>query len=162
MIRVFLSVLGMSGLLLLLLPCLGISVDVVTSGSMEPVIRTGSIILTDTRQRTLSVGDIAEFRLGENKVSHRIVEKIQQSYRTKGDANDTADAALIEQSQVIGKVILSIPFAGYVAVFIQQKTVFAVLACMLIQELIFMMLQNKKIWKMKKRGVRMEQRRRGI
>lgn len=141
-------------MLVLLLPCLGISADVVTSGSMEPVIQTGSIVLTDTRQRTLSVGDIVTFRVGENKVSHRIVEKVQQNYRTKGDANETEDAVLLEQSQIVGKVILAVPFAGYVAVFIQQKTVFAVLAWMLIQELIFVIFQNKNLWKVKKKGVR--------
>lgn len=149
-------------MLVLLLPCLGISADVVTSGSMEPVIQTGSIVLTDTRQRTLSVGDIVTFRVGENKVSHRIVEKVQQSYRTKGDANETEDAVLLEQSQIVGKVILAVPFAGYVAVFIQQKTVFAVLAWMLIQELIFVIFQNKNLWKVKKKGVRIERRSRSI
>ena len=42
--RLFFAVLGLAGLLLLILPRIGISVDMVLSGSMEPKIRTGGLV----------------------------------------------------------------------------------------------------------------------
>ena len=38
-------------MMLLLLPQIGISVDSIMSGSMEPVLRTGGIVFTDTKER---------------------------------------------------------------------------------------------------------------
>ena len=46
--RLFFAVLGLAGLLLLILPRAGISVDMVLSGSMEPKIRTGGLVFTGT------------------------------------------------------------------------------------------------------------------
>ena len=43
--RIFLTLIGILGVMLLLLPHIGISVDSIMSGSMEPVLRTGGIVL---------------------------------------------------------------------------------------------------------------------
>lgn len=147
-IRLFLAILGMTGILILLLPRIGITVDVVMSGSMEPTLPTGGIVFTDTRQRNPRTGDIITFWVDDEKVSHRVVGQKQQNYRTKGDANDYEDLALVEPAQIVGTVIFAVPYIGYAAVFMKQKTVFAVLAVMLIQEIFFWILQNQKSWKL--------------
>lgn len=147
-IRLFLAILGMTGILILLLPRIGITVDVVMSGSMEPTLPTGGIVFTDTRQRNPRTGDIITFLVGDEKVSHRVVGQKQQNYRTKGDANDYEDYTLVEPAQIVGKVIFAVPYIGYAAVFMRQKTVFAILAVMLIQEIFFWILQNQRSWKL--------------
>ena len=56
--RIFFTLIGILGVMLLLLPQIGISVDSIMSGSMEPVLRTGGIVFTDTKERRPEIGDI--------------------------------------------------------------------------------------------------------
>ena len=86
---------------------------VVLSGSMEPAIKTGSLAFIDTSNRTVFVGDVISFRAGDLLVSHRVIEITDQGYRTKGDNNDVADAGIVKDSSVEGKILFSIPGAGY-------------------------------------------------
>ncbi|MBU5482303.1 signal peptidase I [Blautia sp. MSJ-19] len=144
--RIFLTFMAVAGLFLLILPFFGISIDTVLSGSMEPVLKTGGIAFTDTKNRTPEIGEIITYQAGDSKVSHRVVGKEQNGYRTKGDANNGEDAALVMPSQIIGKVVFSLPFLGYAAVFFKQKTVFAILMFMLLQELLFLLMQGIQ-WK---------------
>ena len=100
--RILLTVIGLFGLAVFFLPKIGISVDIVMSGSMEPTLKTGGIVFTDTKRTEPSVGDIVTFRNAQGKVSHRVVAKQKQSYITKGDANNMtteyADADTVESS----------------------------------------------------------------
>ena len=41
-------------------------------------------------------------------------------FRTKGDANTATDASLVDYRNVIGTPVLSIPYLGYLANFIQR------------------------------------------
>ena len=86
---------------------------VVLSGSMEPAIKTGSLAFIDTSNRDVFKGDVISFRVGELLVSHRVIEVTDQGYRTKGDNNDVADAGIVKDSSVEGKILFSIPGAGY-------------------------------------------------
>lgn len=140
--RFFLTICALAGLLFLTLPHIGISVDIVLSGSMEPALKTGGIVLTDTRQKILEEGDIATYRLGNSRVSHRIIKKTAEGYVTKGDANKEKDPVAVESSQIIGKVIMTVPYLGYAAAFMREKTVFALIAVMIIQELFFLVIQR--------------------
>jgi signal peptidase len=92
---------------------------VVQSGSMEPVIKTGSIVAVKPAEE-YSVGDIITFgQLSKTKIptTHRILEIKNESgktlFVTKGDANDSADTALVAKSEVIGKVLFDVPYLGY-------------------------------------------------
>lgn len=142
-VRIIAALVGSVGILLLFLPHVGISVDTVMSGSMEPALRTGGIILTDTRTQVFEPGDIITYQVEDNIVSHRVVGLEGDCYRTKGDANDSEDTVLIKQSQIRGKVIFMIPLLGYAAVFMKQKTVFALLAVMILEEFVFFTIQWK-------------------
>lgn len=94
----------------------GIRPFAVVSGSMEPAIKTGSISWVDTRASPdkMKQGDILAFTgNNQNWVIHRIAEKKEEGFVTKGDANEKCDASLVEREQVKGKVVFSIPFLGY-------------------------------------------------
>ena len=86
---------------------------VVMSGSMEPAIKTGSLAFIDTRDRTVFEGDVISYRSGGLLVTHRVIEVTEEGYRTKGDSNETADAGFVKDSSVEGKILFSIPGAGY-------------------------------------------------
>ena len=121
--RFFLTLFGIAGLLFLILSRTGISTDVVLSGSMEPGIRTGGLVFTDTRRRD------PQRREGTVLI-------------TKGDANEGEDPLPVEVEQVLGTVIFSIPFVGYLVTFMRQRTILAILTVMIGQE-IFFFIQNE-------------------
>ncbi len=104
---------------------LGYRVLVVQSGSMEPAIPVGSVLLTKPTADFASPipisrflkGDVITYAIGKNNfVSHRVVEVVEQNkqffYQTKGDANKTADQKLIAENEVVGKSIFAAPYIG--------------------------------------------------
>ncbi len=105
-------------IILSLLPIPGkYRIYVVQSGSMEPTIRTGSLIFVKP-QSGYATGDIVTWRpiSGRTTVTHRIVETKERDGRTvfftKGDANEARDEAMQEQ-QIVGKTLFSLPYLGY-------------------------------------------------
>ncbi|HVS79683.1 MAG TPA: signal peptidase I [Candidatus Paceibacterota bacterium] len=104
-------------------------IKIVKSGSMEPAIHTGSIVVIKPAAN-YAVGDVITFgKDTKNDVptTHRIVaeraEEGQMIYQTKGDANDTPDGET-PQTAVIGKVEFSVPFAGYIIAAARQPVGF--------------------------------------
>lgn len=88
---------------------------VILSGSMEPVILTGSVAIVHPKS-SYQVGDIITFKTGGGKsdfVTHRISEIKENELITKGDANEEVDGAAVLSNKVIGKVLFSIPYLGY-------------------------------------------------
>ncbi|HPA25480.1 MAG TPA: signal peptidase I [bacterium] len=89
---------------------------VVKSGSMEPAIKTGSLVVSRPAE-TYAVGDIITFRYGETSITHRIQEKNLVNgglnYVTKGDANKGSDRNEILPNEIIGRVCLTVPYLGY-------------------------------------------------
>ena len=76
---------------ILLLHLFGVQTYIVMSGSMEPEIHTGAIALIDTTDRYVTTGDIVAYRMGEGDdeilITHRIMERTEEGFITKGDAN---------------------------------------------------------------------------
>lgn len=107
----------------------------VNSGSMEPVIKVGSVVLVqkiDTK--TLKENDVITYNLSSDEklaVTHRITEVVLKNgktiYRTKGDANKAEDATEISLEQIKGKVIFSIPFLGYLSLWMRKPLGFILL-----------------------------------
>ena len=101
----------------------GFSVLQVTSGSMEPEIPVGGIVVVrKVKPESLKVGDVISFYSNDIDISgkvntHRIVE-IKQSesgekiFRTKGDANEYADTAAVFEIDLVGKMILNLGSVG--------------------------------------------------
>lgn len=90
---------------------------VVLSGSMEPVIHTGSVVWINENDKDVAVNDIIAFRLDDSiAVTHRVID-IQDDYiYTKGDANEAPDLSPITINQVMGKYFISVPLLGYITV----------------------------------------------
>ena len=97
----------------------------VMSGSMEPTITTGSLILIKPKAQ-YALGDIISFHPKTDEsiiVTHRIVRQVNKGadvfYETRGDANNGSDRQLIGTDQVIGASLFAIPWIGYVLKFIR-------------------------------------------
>lgn len=105
----------------------GYQVKTVLSGSMEPEMQTGSIILIETRGDTTEFqkNDIITFITEEHiPVTHRITEVINggEQYMTKGDANDGPDLHPVHAENIIGTYTgVTIPYVGYVLSFATSK-----------------------------------------
>jgi len=96
---------------------MGFGNAVIISGSMEPNINIGDMVIV-RRQNDYEVGDIVAYR-SNTPITHRIVEKTPGGYHTQGDANNAPDPE-IEKSRVIGKVVAVIPKIGNVIFFLQE------------------------------------------
>lgn len=81
----------------------------VMSGSMSPVLSPGDLVIVK-QEETIDIGDIVTVESGEFIYTHRVIEKLEERFILKGDANEEPDQDLIEGSQIIGKVILVFPF----------------------------------------------------
>jgi len=109
---------------------LGLDVFVILSGSMEPEYPVGGIVYVgDADFEELAEGDVITFKISEETTAtHRIIEVVPDEsdpstvrYRTKGDANEAEDGALVEQWQIIGTPVFKLPYLGYLAMFIQTS-----------------------------------------
>lgn len=95
---------------------------VVQSGSMEPSIRVGDVIIIHKNPRYFKTEVITFKDEEQHTVTHRILETTETAfpvYTTKGDANQAADTAEVPQKNVIGKVVLVVPKIGYAIQFIR-------------------------------------------
>ena len=112
---------------------------VVESGSMEPAIKTGSLIFTQASGRYFN-GDIVSFKLHSYSnlkdpraiVTHRIISVNESTtsgtfYLTKGDANNIQDPNPRFSDTVIGRVRLAVPYIGYPILFAKTQTGFILL-----------------------------------
>jgi len=117
-----------------LLPRLGYTLLVVQSGSMEPAVRPGSVMLVKSQENPeeknkkvagiafdgtvtaqavgsalYNPGDIITFQANNTLVSHRVVSVNNSggevSYVTKGDANFTSDDP-IAYSDIVGRTVM--------------------------------------------------------
>lgn len=124
-ILVFLGVTGLFLATLLPIPN-NIEIKIVKSGSMEPTILTGSIVVIKP-QDVYQIGDVVTFGAdtkAEIPTTHRIIAMRTDAsttwFSTKGDANEEADPQMIRADQIIGKVLAVIPYAGYMLDFARQ------------------------------------------
>lgn len=95
----------------------GYGAAVVLSGSMEPELSKGDLIIVKESENP-AVNDIVVFQDGGSLVVHRIMEIDEETVTTKGDANNVADEP-VDISAVKGKVIFDIPYVGNVAGFLK-------------------------------------------
>jgi signal peptidase len=93
----------------------------VYTGSMEPAIPVGSVVVTKpVNPETLKTGDIICFKLSEpTSITHRIINITNEGFITKGDANEDPDQWIVKKENVIGKLILTIPYIGYIGYFVR-------------------------------------------
>lgn len=119
---IFLTILSLSGLFLFTSQNNPLSLRsyAVLSGSMEPTVPVGSVVLARP-DKFYFRGDIISFRKGNITVTHRLIDKKIINggtyYFTKGDANKTPDEKPVSFDKITGKVITIIPLLGYFLAF---------------------------------------------
>lgn len=103
----------------------------VLSGSMEPAIHTGSVVIVAPAE-DYKIGEVITFgEISKTKTptTHRIndikVVNDKPVYITKGDANNAPDNKEVAASEVKGKVLFSIPYLGFALNFVKQPIGFA-------------------------------------
>lgn len=104
---------------------LGLQVYHVISPSMEPNYCEGDLIYVKAVDpNSVKVGDPITFVLNEDLTvaTHRVVaiDRENRQFTTKGDANQTKDAAPVHFNNLIGTPVFSIPLLGYVSAYIQN------------------------------------------
>ena len=109
---------------------------VVLSGSMEPAIPVGGVLLV--RRTTAAMvrrEDIITFVTPQaasalsqppSVTTHRVVGVTTDAggalaFNTKGDANEDPDAMAVPAANVLGSAVLSVPYLGYVSRFASTR-----------------------------------------
>ena len=108
-------------------------IKVVKSGSMEPAIKIGSLVVIKPAS-AYREGDIVTFGRDTKTdipTTHRIMasraESGQLLYQVKGDANEEPDQREISQREILGRVILTVPWLGFLLDFARQPLGFILL-----------------------------------
>lgn len=131
---------------------LGKPVLVVLTGSMEPSIATGDVVI-ESRISPLDarVGDVVTFRdpeRAERLITHRVrrvhANGDEVSFTTKGDANNTVETWQVAQQGGIGRVEYRLPKLGYVVAWISKPA--GRLLLVVIPALLLGALELKRIW----------------
>lgn len=112
-----------------------IKARIVMTGSMAPAIHTGDIILTTPiSHRTPKKGDVIAYqakRFNGEKVavfSHRIMGgDIKNGFIVKGDSNKSPDSQKPKAQDILGVVVLVIPYVGNL---LTPKALFLLVPCL--------------------------------
>ncbi len=87
----------------------------VVSGSMDPAIPKGSLILVEpVTGEQIQEDDVIAFYKNGSIVTHRVTynNRVDDFFRTKGDANENEDFEVIEYKSLVGRVKFHIPRLG--------------------------------------------------
>jgi signal peptidase len=94
--------------------------DAVLSGSMEPDIGVGGlVIIKPVDGNDISVGEVISFKLPgiDTPICHRVIERTETLegviLQTKGDANEAPDSFAVKAAYVTGREVFYLPYAGY-------------------------------------------------
>jgi len=91
---------------------------VVLSGSMEPALSPGDVVIVDASV-PVRVGDIITYAAGAGApTTHRVVGTADGGYETKGDANENVDAGVVTPDTMLGRVVLVIPLIGHIILWV--------------------------------------------
>lgn len=105
----------------------------VISGSMEPAIKMGSVVVVRPVD-DYKIGDVITFgpySKTKAPTTHRIydikVVEGQPIYITKGDVNNAPDAREVQKKDVLGKVLFSVPYLGFAVDFAKKPVGFVLI-----------------------------------
>ena len=89
----------------------GVRPLVVVSGSMEPVLPVGSLVITEAvTAEEIEVGDVVGYWTGNRFIGinpiilHRVIAITEEGYLLKGDNNETADR-IMKPERIIYRVV---------------------------------------------------------
>jgi signal peptidase len=96
---------------------MGMAPLVVMSGSMEPEIMPGDlVIIREQAPHQYQLGDVATYMVGNTSYTHRIVAEEDGTFIFQGDNNNTIDEPVPAEG-LVGKVLLKIPKLGLATLF---------------------------------------------
>lgn len=127
-------------MIMLSLKIFGYTPYAVISGSMEPAYGVGSLVFVKSVDvDEVSTGDTITFIMDEdlNIATHRVIDISADGkyFYTKGDANQTADPEPVYYKNLVGKVMFSVPWVGYLSIGLTKplgKLILIFVACGLI------------------------------
>ena len=97
----------------------------VASGSMEPKISKGDVVIIDKNYNEIKTGDVLAYKHDGKVIIHRIYRIVDNNNEyyiyTKGDANNDYDKYKITEDMFLGIVKLKIPFVGYPTVLLNER-----------------------------------------
>lgn len=145
-----------------------IAIKIVKSGSMEPAMHVGSIVVIKPEDM-YAVGDVITF--GEDTrtqipTTHRIKEIGSENgstiFTTKGDANEDPDPTRTPIGEVRGKMLFTVPYAGYVLDFAKRPLGFGLMIALpagiiILDEIIRIISEVQKMRTDKKTSIRRRQ-----
>lgn len=117
---------------------------VVLSGSMEPKLPVGSLVVADTERTDVKIGEIVTFQKSGRTVTHRVTGRKEHGYQTKGDANQEADYDLLQPEQIVGTVVFCIPYLGYGALWVQKYRILIICGGITVLNLLFLFPSEQK------------------
>ena len=117
---------------------------VVLSGSMEPKLPVGSLVVADTESTNVKIGEIVTFQKSGRTVTHRVTGLKEHGYQTKGDANQEADYDLLQQEQIVGTVVFCIPYLGYGVLWMQKYRILIISGGITVLILLFLFSSEQK------------------
>ena len=127
----------------------GLKPEVVTTGSMAPTYKVGTIIYYKKVDLSeIQIGDAISYRLNNGEmVTHRVVEIKNGNYFTKGDANNVKDATPATASTIEGKIVGPVvPVLGYGVAYVNSHLyVVLVIVAILLAEFLLSNLKRDKI-----------------
>ncbi len=134
LIMVFSFILGILTLVSILLTLFGLRPFILESSSMEPLYKRGSLIWCDTRVKpdNLSIGDAVIYRATKEMI---VLHRVVGDNLLQGDANSKPQEVKLNDVNLIGREVFTIPGLGYVASVLLSfpvwilAVVFLVLAC---------------------------------
>lgn len=89
---------------------------IVRSNSMYPTLKKGDVILIK-KYNNYKQGDIVTYAEDSNYlITHRTIEKNNNSFKTKGDNNNSEDDKTIQLENIKGKVIIILNRKSQVAI----------------------------------------------
>jgi signal peptidase I len=94
---------------------LGWSPTLVTTGSMEPLVAPGDVVMIrSAAPEELVPNTVVLFDTpGTGRVLHRVLEQLPDgTFRTGGDANATPDSAPVRLEDIEGAAVLAVPWVG--------------------------------------------------
>ena len=129
----------------------------VASGSMEPTLQIGYLIITKEKsKKDIKVGDIISFKDGDSTITHRVIKVISQNgeilYQTKGDNNNVSDEKNIKYEDVEGVYVDHIPELGKMYIYIQKTPV--VIFILIIIYIIYKIVETKENRKIARHKIR--------
>lgn len=134
----------------------------VISGSMEPTIPTGSIVVSKhVGSGEVAFGDVVTYQLKSGEpltVTHRVVAvdvvEGKTRYRTQGDANNAEDPHPVRPEQIRGVVAYHIPLVGYLGQLVpmgNRQTIATIVGICLIGYAVIMLVRSFAEHRRKKR-----------